>query len=211
MAEKTTTKAKRPAPQPAYRAHLKTAFFEEIRPKLLKELNLKNIHQVPSLEKIVLNSGLGRTKADKQAFETATNTLARISGQMPRTTLARMSIASFKLRTGNRIGMMVTLRDNRMYEFLERLIELVMPRLRDFRGASLKSFDRQGNYSIGFSEQSIFPELSFEETTPAHGLQATLVFKSKNPEHSRALLEAFGCRFEKTAPSGDNQGGENDG
>ena len=211
MAKTVTTKAQKPAPQPLYRARLKTAYLEEIRPKLLKELGLKNIHEVPRLEKITLNSGLGRVKGDKKVFETATNTLSRVSGQMPRATLARMSVASFKLRTGNRIGLMVTLRDNRMYEFLERLIELVMPRLRDFRGSSLKSFDRQGNYSIGFSEQSIFPELSFEETTLAHGLQATLVFKSKNPEHSRALLEAFGCRFEKTAASGDNQKGENNG
>ena len=198
-----TRSAKQPANQPPYKARLKAAYHETIRPQLLKDLGLKNIHQVPRLEKIVLNAGLGKAKSDKQVFERATNTLSRISGQRPQVTLARMSVASFKLRAGNKIGMMVTLRDNRMYEFLERLIEFVMPRLRDFRGARLKSFDRSGHYSIGFKEQSIFPELSFEETHPAHGLQATLVFKSRSAADSQALLEAFGCKFEKSAVSGE--------
>ena len=151
---KTATDGKRAAPAAPYRPRLKAAYYGEIRPRLLKQLGLKNVHEVPRLEKIVLNCGLGRAKADKRAFETATNTLSRISGQRPQATLARMSVASFKLREGNRIGLTATLRDNRMYEFLERLVELVMPRLRDFRGASLKSFDRSGNYSIGFCPSS---------------------------------------------------------
>ena len=207
MASSKTPAATKPAAQAAYRARLKAAYYEAIRPQLVKDLGLNNLHQAPRLEKIILNAGLGRAKSEKQVFETAANTLGRISGQKPQVTLARMSVASFKLRTGNKIGMMVTLRDNRMYEFLERLIEFVMPRLRDFRGASLRSFDRSGNYSIGFREQSIFPELSFEETHPAHGLQATLVFRSRGAEDSRALLEAFGCKFEKS--NAEKQGGSN--
>ena len=206
-----TIKSQEPKAPIIYQAQMKQSYYQTIRPNLMKELKLKNIHQAPRLEKIILNSGLGRSKSDKRVFETATNTLGRISGQHPQVTLARMSVASFKLRTGNKIGIMVTLRDNRMYEFLERLIELVMPRLRDFRGARLKSFDKSGHYSIGFPEQSIFPELSFEETSPAHGLQATLVFKSQNPEHNRALLQAFGFKFEKTAASGDNSKGAKHG
>ena len=195
--KKTTPKD----PKSVYRPHLKLDYYQRIRPKLKDDLKLKNLHQVPKLEKIVLNAGLGRLKSDKRIFETTTNTLSKISGQKPQDTLARMSVASFKLRTGNKIGMMVTLRDERMYEFLERLINLVMPRLRDFRGASLKSFDRCGHYSIGFREQSIFPELSFEETNPSHGLQATLVFNSQQPEHVKALLEEFGFKFEKQPES----------
>ena len=181
----------------SYQSQLKTDYYASIRPQLKKDLKLKNLHQVPRLEKIILNTGLGRAKDQKQVFTTAENTLAKISAQKPQITLARMSIASFKLRTGNKIGLMVTLRDDRMYEFLERLINVVMPRFRDFRGASLKSFDKQANYSLGFKEQALFPELSFEETNPAHGLQATLVFDKDNKAHNRALLEAFGFKFEK--------------
>ena len=190
----------------AYVPALKTAYYEEIRPRLQKELELTNPHQVPQLERIVLNTGLGRQKTDKQALATAANTLLKISGQKPQPTLARMSIANFKLRTGNQIGLRVTLRDERMYEFLERLINLVMPRFRDFRGASLKSFDRQGHYSLGFKEQAVFPELPFEETNPAHGLQATFVFSQTRPEHNRRLLEEFGFKFEKEKQTGGQDG-----
>ena len=199
MAEKKKTAA-------AYEARLKADYRERVRPKLQRDLKLKNVHQVPKLEKIVVNAGLGRTKDDKKVFETAANTLAKISGQKPKVTAARMSVASFKLRTGQKIGLMSTLRGDRMYEFLDRLINLVMPRLRDFRGASAKAFDRSGNYSIGFREQSIFPELPFEETSPPHGLQATLVFESAGVEHSRALLEEFGFKFEKSASEEAEEG-----
>ena len=197
---KTTSAPARPQPQ------LKLDYETAIRPKLKKELGLKNVHEVPRLEKIVLNAGLGRLKGDKKVFETAVNTLGKISGQRPKEAVARMSVASFKLRAGQKIGLVATLRGERMYEFLERLIHLVMPRLRDFRGASLKSFDRRGNYSIGFREQAIFPELSFEETNPVHGLQATLVFDSRSPEHSQRLLEEFGFKFEKSPPAGKENG-----
>ena len=132
---------------------MKTQYQQEIRPQLQKELGLKNIHQVPCLEKIILNVGLGRVKDDKKLLATAANTLTKISGQTPQMTQARLSIANFKLRTGQHIGYMVTLRNQRMYEFLERLIHLVLPRFRDFRGLSLKSFDRRGNYSLGLKSR----------------------------------------------------------
>ena len=189
-----------------YSPTLKVAYQQKARFKLKQELGLKNLHQVPVLEKIVLNVGIGRFKSDKQVLATSNNTLIKITAQKPQATLARMSIANFKLRTGNQIGWRVTLRGDRMYEFLERLIDLVMPRLRDFRGASLKSFDKQGNYSLGFREQAFFPELSFAETNPSHGLQATFVFHNSNPVASRRLLEEFGFKFEKRANKGVSNG-----
>jgi large subunit ribosomal protein L5 len=194
-----TDTAKKPAakstPQPA--ARLKQLYNDKIATELKKELNLDNIHRVPRLEKIVLNIGLGKAKDDKRVFEAANNTLLRITGQKPQETYARMSIATFKLREGNRVGLKVTLRDERMYEFLDRLINIVLPRLRDFHGVSLKSFDKQGNYSLGLVEQSIFPELSFEETSVPHGMQVVIVTDSNDIEHNRALLIKLGMPFEK--------------
>ncbi len=178
-------------------ARLKSLYDTKYRGELKNELKLANINQVPKLEKIVINVGLGRGKDDKQLFEAASNTLEKISGQKPVPTMARMSIASFKLREGNRIGIKLTLRGKRMYEFMDRLINIVLPRLRDFHGVKVKSFDGQGNYSMGFEEQSVFPELSFEETTKAHGLQVVFVTDTTNVEHSRALLGKFGMPFEK--------------
>lgn len=180
-----------------YSPRLKQDYYQNIRPKLQEELGLGNLHQVPMLEKIVINSGLGRSKDDKRTIETATNTLTKVTGQKPVVTKARLSIASFKLRTGQAVGLMVTLRGDRMYEFLDRLINLVIPRFRDFRGMSRRSVDSSGNYSLGFKEQSVFVELGFEETLPAHGLQATLVIDSAQPAHSVALLEKFGMKFTK--------------
>ncbi len=189
---KTTTKA-------VTLPRLKQAYLDSYVSELVKELELKNVNQVPKLEKIVLNVGLGRSKDDKQMFEVATNTLTKITGQKPVETYAKVSIATFKLREGNKIGLKVTLRGDRMYEFMDRLINIVMPRLRDFHGVSSKAFDKQGNYSIGIVEQSIFPELSFEETTKPHGMQIVFVTKSEDKTHSRALLEKFGMPFEKEA------------
>lgn len=179
-------------------ARLKEQYSSKIRAELKKELGLANIEQVPRLEKIVINVGLGRAQSDKKVIEAATNTLRKITGQQPVQTIAKKSIAGFKLREGNKIGLKVTLRDERMYEFLDRFITLVLPRLRDFHGVSAKAFDKQGNYAIGLVDQSVFPELSFEETTTAHGLQATMTIKSQKVEHSKALLEKFGMPFEKT-------------
>jgi large subunit ribosomal protein L5 len=194
----TTTKpTKATAKTPVSAARLKQDFRTKYAAELQKELELKNPHQVPTLEKIVLNIGMGRTKDDKRAFEVATNTLTKITGQKPIETYARMSIATFKLREGNKIGLKVTLRGDRMYEFLDRLINVVLPRLRDFHGVSNRAFDKQGNYSIGLREQSIFPELSFEETTTAHGMQVVIVTTTKEPAYAKALLTKFGMPFEK--------------
>ena len=165
--------------------------------ELQKELELKNVHQVPRLEKIVVNVGLGRAKDDKKTIETAKNTLRKITGQAPVETVAKNSIAGFKLREGNMIGLKLTLRGARMYEFMDRLLNIVLPRLRDFHGVSLKAFDKQGNYSIGLTDQSVFPELTFEETTTPHGLQVVFVIKSQDRDHSKALLSKFGMPFEK--------------
>ncbi len=178
-------------------ARLKQQYTTTSATELMKELALKNRHEVPKLEKIVLNIGLGRAKDDKKVLAAATNTLRKITGQQPIETIAKQSIASFKLREGNKIGLKVTLRGERMYEFMDRLINMVLPRLRDFHGVSAGAFDKQGNYAIGFSEQSVFPELTFEDTTTPHGLQVLFVIAAKEPAHTRALLEKFGMPFEK--------------
>lgn len=189
----TATKITKSATYPRLKAEYNDTFAKELK----KELALSNAHEVPKLEKIVLNIGLGRSKDDKRMFEVAENTLAKISGQKPVPTYAKLSIASFKLREGNKIGLKVTLRGDRMYEFLDRFINIVLPRLRDFHGVSNKAFDKQGNYAIGIKEQSIFPELSYEETAHAHGLQIIFVTSSDNPEASKALLTKFGMPFQK--------------
>jgi len=172
-------------------------YIETYVKELQKDLGLSNPNQVPRLMKIVINVGLGRGKDDKKLIDAATNTLRKITGQQPIETLAKKSIASFKLREGNKIGLKVTLRADYMYEFMDRIISVVLPRLRDFHGVSLKAFDKQGNFAIGFTDQSVFPELSFEETTTAHGLQAIFVIKCQNASHAKALLEKFGMPFEK--------------
>jgi large subunit ribosomal protein L5 len=187
----TTTKT------PAYQARLKQLYNDKYSKELKKELGLHNDHEVPRLEKIVVSVGLGRAQDDKRLLEVAANTLSKITGQKPISTTARMSIASFKLREGSKIGLKVTLRGQRMYEFADRLINIVMPRLRDFHGVSLRSFDKQGNYNIGFTDQSVFPELSFEETSTPHGLQVVFVIKARNPAQAQALLEKLGMPFEK--------------
>jgi large subunit ribosomal protein L5 len=189
--KKTAAKA------PASAARLKALYVNQYAAELQKELELANPMQVPKLEKIVLNIGLGRAKDDKKYIEVATNTLRKITGQQPIETTARMSIANFKLREGNKIGLKLTLRGDRMYEFLDRLINIVLPRLRDFHGVNAKAFDKSGNYSIGISDQSVFPELTFDETTTVHGLQAVIVIECQEQAHARALLEKFGMPFEK--------------
>lgn len=178
-------------------ARLKSEYQDKYAAELIKELGLANAMQVPKLEKIVLNVGLGRAKDDKKMIEVATNTLTKITGQKPLETFAKQSIAGFKLREGNKIGLKVTLRGDQMYEFMDRLINIVLPRLRDFHGVSAKAFDKSGNYSLGLVDQSVFPELTFDETTTAHGMQAVFVIKCQEQAHGRALLEKFGMPFEK--------------
>jgi large subunit ribosomal protein L5 len=190
----TATKS---APKTTYQAKLRTLYNDELVKKLQKDLNLSNVHEVPRLEKVVVNVGLGKAKDEKRLLEIAGNTLSKITAQQPIQTTAKKSIASFKLREGNKIGLKVTLRGDKMYEFADRVINIVLPRLRDFHGVSKRAFDQQGNYSLGFTDQSVFPELSFEETSTAHGLQVIFVIKTKEAAHARALLEAFGLPFEK--------------
>lgn len=176
---------------------LKDLYNSKFIKELKEELKLDNVNQVPRLEKIVLNIGLGRGKDDKKLFEIATLTLRKITGQQPVETIAKQSIASFKLREGNRIGLKVTMRDLRMYEFLDRYINIVLPRLRDFHGVSTTAFDKQGNYSVGMTDQTVFPEIDFEDAPVTHGLQVVFVIKSEDPAHSRALLEKFGMPYAK--------------
>lgn len=182
---------------PATTTRLKADYQNRIIAELQKELGLDNVMQVPKLEKIVLNVGLGKSKEDKKMMEVATNTLTKITGQKPVETVAKNSIAGFKLREGQKIGLKVTLRGDYMYEFMDRLINIVMPRLRDFHGVKATAFDKSGNFSLGLTDQSVFPELTFDETTNVHGMQAVFVVKCQDKAHSRALLEKFGMPFEK--------------
>lgn len=191
----TTTKTPTKAPK-AYSARLKQQYNDTFRAELAKELKL-NVNEVPKLRKISVNVGLGKAKDDKKLIEIANNTLTKITGQQPVATTSRMSIATFKLREGNKIGTMVTLRGDRMYEFADRVINIVMPRLRDFHGVSSKSFDGQGNFSVGFRDQTVFPELTYEETSTPHGLQVNFVIEAKEPAHAKALLDKFGMPFMK--------------
>ncbi|MEO8105347.1 MAG: 50S ribosomal protein L5 [Candidatus Saccharibacteria bacterium] len=193
-AKTVKTKATTPV---ATSARLRDLYTKQYSAELMAELSLTNTHQVPKLEKIVVNIGLGRAKDDKRLMEIATNTLRKITGQQPVETIAKNSIAGFKLREGNKVGLKVTLRGERMYEFMDRIITIVLPRLRDFHGVSAKAFDNQGNFSLGLTDQSVFPELTFEETTTPHGLQAVFVIKSADKVQARALLEKFGMPFEK--------------
>lgn len=191
MAEKKATAAKTTT------TRLREQYNSKFVAELKKELGLANAHQVPKLEKITLNVGLGKAKDDKKVIEAANNTLTKITGQKPMETIAKNSIAGFKLREGNKIGLKVTLRGDRMYEFMDRLITVVLPRLRDFHGVKNSAFDRQGNFSLGMIDQSVFPELTFDETTTSHGLQAVFTIKCQEPAHAKALLQKFGMPFEK--------------
>lgn len=193
----TVTKNKPQAKPTQYIPRLKSLYDNDIKKNLMKELGLRNLHQVPRLEKIVINVGLGRVKEDSRAKETAITTLTKITGQKPIETIARKSIANFKLREGQNIGAKVTLRGNRMYEYLDRLINIVLPRVRDFRGISEKGFDRVGNYNLGIEEQSVFPELSFDNIAILHGLQITFVINARDTESSYGLLKALGMPFTK--------------
>jgi large subunit ribosomal protein L5 len=193
----TATKSAPKTSKAEYRPRLKAQYSDELVKKLQKELKLSNVHEVPRLEKIVVNVGLGKAKDEKRLLDVAANTLSKVTGQQPVQTTAKKSIASFKLREGNKIGLKATLRGDRMYEFADRVINIVLPRLRDFHGVSKRAFDKQGNYSLGFTDQSAFPELSYEDTATPHGLQVIFVIKAKEAAHSRVLLEAFGLPFEK--------------
>jgi large subunit ribosomal protein L5 len=178
-------------------ARLETYYRETVVPQLKKELALANPMQVPRIEKITVNMGVGEAVADRKVMDAAVADLTKITGQKPLVTKSRKSIASFKLRQGLAIGCKVTLRGDRMYEFLDRLISIAMPRIRDFRGVSPRSFDGQGNYSLGVKEQIIFPEIQYDQVDQLRGMDITITTTAPDNRQGRALLEAFNFPFRK--------------
>ncbi|HLL05853.1 MAG TPA: 50S ribosomal protein L5 [Myxococcaceae bacterium] len=176
-------------------ARLKLRFRKEGVPALMKELGLKNPFEVPRLEKIVVNMGLGEALANNKILESAVDQLGAITGQKPVITRARKSIANFKLRQGQAIGCAVTLRGDRMYEFLDRLISVALPRVRDFKGVSPKAFDGNGNYTLGVREQIIFPEINYDQIEKVKGLNVSFVTTAQNDEQGLALMRHFGMPF----------------
>jgi large subunit ribosomal protein L5 len=176
-------------------ARLKLRYRKEGVPALMKDLGLKNPFQAPRLEKIVVNMGLGEALANNKILESAVDQLAAITGQKPVVTRARKSIANFKLRQGQAIGCAVTLRGDRMYEFLDRLISVALPRVRDFKGVSPKAFDGNGNYTLGIREQIIFPEINYDQIEKVKGLNISFVTTAKNDEQGLALMRHFGLPF----------------
>jgi large subunit ribosomal protein L5 len=180
-------------------SRLREKYNTEIKPALQKELGLKNTMAVPRLEKIVLNMGLGEATQNVKLLDPLVNDLATIAGQKPVTTRAKKSIAAFKVREGMPIGAMVTLRGEIMYEFLDRLISIGLPRVRDFKGVSTKSFDGRGNYTLGIRDQLIFPEVDYAKVEKLKGMNITIVTTAKDDNDARALLRAFGVPFRAAA------------
>lgn len=207
MAEKkATTKAAKPAAKTSKKAvstkampRLKELYNSELKAKLQKELKLSNINQVPELVKVVVSSGVGKKREDKKFTETVMLTLAKITGQAPTSRVAKKSIATFKIRKGMGapVGYLTTLRNDKMYEFVDRLINIALPHVRDFHGVSRKAFDKQGNYNLGMKEQTVFPEITFEDAAVLHGLEITFIIKNGSKEGSTKLLELFGMPFER--------------
>jgi large subunit ribosomal protein L5 len=177
------------------RPRLRARFEKEVAGALLKELDLKNTMAVPRLNKIVVNMGVGEATQNSKILDPAVNELGQITGQKPVVTRARKSIAAFKVREGQSIGAMVTLRGDRMYEFFDRLVNIVLPRVRDFRGVSTKSFDGRGNYTLGLHDQLIFPEISYERVDKLKGMNVTIVTTAANDNQARTLLRHLGMPF----------------
>lgn len=182
-----------------YIPRLKVLYNTKLKTELQKSLNLDNINQVPELEKVVVSVGVGKKREDKRFTETVELTLKKITGQTPTSRLAKKSIATFKIRKGMGapVGYLVTLRNDKMYEFVDRFINVALPHVRDFHGTSRKSFDKQGNYSIGLKEQTVFPEITFEDASTIHGLEITFIIKNGSKERSLKLLELLGMPFTK--------------
>ena len=174
---------------------LKERYQKEVAPALAKEFNIQNPMAIPRLEKIVINMGMGEAVSNAKLLDTATDELAAISGQKPVVTKAKKSIAAFKLRQGMSIGVMVTLRGDRMYEFLDRFVSIALPRVRDFRGVSPKAFDGRGNYTLGIRDQLIFPEIDFNKVDKARGMNISIVTTARNDEQARSLLRGLGMPF----------------
>jgi large subunit ribosomal protein L5 len=180
-------------------ARLKDKYLKEIKPTLLKELGLKNTMAVPRLEKIVVNMGLGEATQNVKVMDPLMADLGLITGQKPVVTRAKKSIAAFKVREGMPIGAMVTLRGEKMYEFLDRLVSTALPRVRDFKGVSTKSFDGRGNYTLGIRDQLIFPEIDYSHVDKLKGMNITIVTTARDDQQARALLQHFGIPFRQTA------------
>ena len=178
-------------------ARLKEYYREKVVPELMKSLGVTNRMQVPKITRITVNMGVGEAVADKKAMEGAVSDLTALTGQKPVVTKARKAIASFKLRAGVPVGCKVTLRGARMYEFLDRLINVAMPRIRDFRGVSARSFDGRGNYSFGVKEQIIFPEIAYDKIDAIRGMDITITTTARDDREGRALLESFNFPFRK--------------
>jgi large subunit ribosomal protein L5 len=178
-------------------ARLLKEYNKDLRPKIQKILGLKNPMEIPKVTKITLNMGVGEAVADKKILDNALKDMEQIAGQKPIKTLAKKSVAGFKIRDGYPIGCKVTLRKLKMYEFLDRLVSIAIPRIRDFRGLNPKSFDKQGNYSMGVSEQIIFPEINYDKIDAIRGMDITISTTARNPEEGKALLEAFNFPFKK--------------
>jgi len=178
-------------------ARLREVYQQKIVPQLKQELGLKNPMQVPRITKITVNMGVGEAVADRKVMDAAVADLTRITGQKPLVTRAKKAIASFKIRAGLPVGCMVTLRGERMYEFLDRLINIAMPRIRDFRGVSPRAFDGRGNYSLGVKEQIIFPEIQYDQVDQVRGMDITITTTARDDREGRALLEAFNFPFRK--------------
>jgi large subunit ribosomal protein L5 len=177
------------------RPRLRAKFEKEVAPALLKELELKNVMAVPRVHKIVVNMGVGEATQNSKVLDPAVNELGQITGQKPVVTRAKKSIAAFKVREGQSIGAMVTLRGDRMYEFLDRLVNIVLPRVRDFKGVSSKSFDGRGNFTLGLHDQLIFPEISYEKVDKLKGMNVTIVTTAANDNQARILLKHMGMPF----------------
>lgn len=185
-------------------ARLQELYKTEIAKAVASKFNLDNPMAVPKLDRIVVNMGVGRATQDKNLLESAVDTLAKISGQRPVITKAKVSVSSFRLREGNEIGCKVTLRGRRMYEFLDRLISIALPRIRDFRGLNPNSFDGHGNFSLGLAEQVVFPEIDADKIQHTHGMNITIVTTAGNDEQGRELLRLFGVPFRR--PAGEKGG-----
>jgi large subunit ribosomal protein L5 len=176
---------------------LRERYEKEIMPGLLRDLELSNVMQIPRIKKVVVNIGLGEALENPKALDAASGDLVAITGQHPIITKARLSIANFKLREGRSIGAMVTLRGSRMWDFLDRLMNIVLPRVRDFRGVSPESFDGRGNYTLGIREQIIFPEIEYDQVDKIRGLEITIVTTAGNDERAKLLLQMLGMPFRK--------------
>ena len=192
MSEQTAAAARQ-----SEQARLHKFYRETVVPRLRTDLKIDNIMQVPRISKITINMGVGEAVADKKVMDAAVADLTKITGQKPLITKSRKAIASFKIRAGLPIGAKVTLRGRRMYEFLDRLISIAMPRIRDFRGVSPRAFDGQGNYSLGVKEQIIFPEIQYDQVDSVRGMDITITTTATDDRHGRALLEAFNFPFRK--------------